>query len=542
MSKVIGSAPCPVCDDKYGYTTNPEIVKIYEKEDGRIDATCFSCKNWWPRDIREDKPIETKTTQTEPKMPVASLRIGSDPARKISPTVDTHYGTKVSMGPSGDVTAVHYPLHREGGGKTSWKTRTLPKKFSLSGGNEDLMMFGQGQGGGRRLIITEGEEDALAVAESYHQYKGTIWPVVSIQSSTHLEQVAKQRSYIRSFDEIILWFDNDDAGKEATAKVAKIIGFDKTIKVAAGMEKDASDEYRKHGFLKTLTALWNAPPYSPQDILTSIPLWEQLKAYNSLESFPYPKCFQGLNDMIKGMRAGEITLWTSGTGVGKSTMLREIALHLVEQGEKIGIISLEESPAETARKMSAMAIHKNPATEDLTLEELQPGFDKVFGDDQCLVLDHAGAITAGIVSQMQYMAAVGCKYLFIDHITILVSEGHEGNAGNEAIDKMMNDILKVAKTYNIWIGLISHLRKTSTMSKKSFEQGLMPTLDDIKGSGSIKQVAMDIIAFARNMEGGENRIEMQVLKCRTIGETGPCGVVSFDKSDGRIVYGESFTP
>ena len=69
---------------------------------------------------------------------------------------------------------------------------------------------------------------------------------------------------------------------------------------------------------------------------------------------------EGLNEKLKGMRFGEITLWTSGTGSGKSTLLREIAVDLLDKTEdKIGIVSLEESPAETARKMAGMAIKRN---------------------------------------------------------------------------------------------------------------------------------------------------------------------------------------
>ena len=68
--------------------------------------------------------------------------------------------------------------------------------------------------------------------------------------------------------------------------------------------------------------------------------------------------------------------------------------------------------------------------------------------------------------------------------------------GNEAIDKVMSDLLKVVKRHNVWLGLISHLRKSHG---KSFEEGNLASIDDIKGSGSIKQISFDIIAFARNL-------------------------------------------
>jgi twinkle protein len=242
------------------------------------------------------------------------------------------------------------------------------------------------------------------------------------------------------------------------------------------------------------------------------------------------------------MRFGEITLWTSGTGSGKSTLLREIGLHLLQSTpDKIGIISLEESPAETARKMAGMAINKNPANEEIPLDELKVGFDNIFGNDRVMVLDHQGSISDGsIMDFLEYMCLSGCKYLFVDHITILASEGAEGLTGNEAIDKIMNDLLRLVKKHEVWIGLISHLRKTDNKGK-SFEEGKLPSMDDIRGSGSIKQISMDIIAFARNVGSDNpeerNTIKTKVLKCRYTGLTGPSGSLYYDFDTGRLKKG-----
>jgi twinkle protein len=143
----------------------------------------------------------------------------------------------------------------------------------------------------------------------------------------------------------------------------------------------------------------------------------------------------------------------------------------------------------------------------------------------------------GIISQLEYMALSGCKYLFIDHITILVSEGSDGLTGNEAIDKVMNDLLRITKQHNVWIGLVSHLRKMGTAGQ-SFEEGRLPTVDDIRGSGSIKQISHDILAFARNItaekEEERNTIRLSVLKSRYTGKTGPAGTCKFDYETGRL--------
>ena len=216
-------------------------------------------------------------------------------------------------------------------------------------------------------------------------------------------------------------------------------------------------------------------------------------------------------------------------------------LHLKQttpDADNIGVVSLEESIAETTVKLSAMALNKNPANEEIPLEVLKNGFDDTFGDDRFVVLDHQGSMKdETIMDKIEYMAILGCKYIFIDHITILVSEGADGLTGNEAIDKTMNDLLRFVKRHNVWVGLVSHLRKTP-VGGKAFEQGIMPSLDDIKGSGSIKQICFDIIAFARDLtaenEIKRNSISMSVLKCRFSGLTGGVAGAYYDFVSGRM--------
>ena len=75
----------------------------------------------------------------------------------------------------------------------------------------------------------------------------------------------------------------------------------------------------------------------------------------------------------------------------------------------------------------------------------------------------------------------------------------------------------------------------------SFEDGKLASLDDIRGSGSIKQVSFDILAFARDLnaadEAKRNTIRMAVLKSRYTGLTGPCGTAVYDYDTGRLGYG-----
>ena len=276
-------------------------------------------------------------------------------------------------------------------------------------------------------------------------------------------------------------------------------------------------------------------------------IWEQFQQRQRTKSRPYPKCLDGLNQKLKGIRHGEITLFTSGTGSGKSTIVKEVVLDLLKEKEnKVGLISLEESVGDTAEKFIEMALNQRLDHSEgmmLSQAELRHGFDTVFKDERLVLLDHQGSVgDSTLTDKIEYMCLMGCKYLILDHITIAVSEGAEGLSGNEAVDKVMSDLLKIVKKHNIWLCLISHLRKAPG-GGASFEEGKLASIDDIKGSGSIKQISFDIVAFARNLvandETERNTIKFRVLKSRFTGLTGSAGSAVYSNKTGRLTATES---
>jgi twinkle protein len=511
--------------------------QIYEDD----TSFCFSCQTFFKAEEDTGERMTTspslilKSAKTSIEE-IATYPVRGFKERGITKNITEFFGVKVSYNDAGEIDTHYYPYID--GDNVSYKIRKLPKVFSSVGTFRGLFGKDVFQGGGKRLIITEGELDALTVAQcSYDKYK-KIYPVISIPSASGTQQLLENREWIRSFSEVVLCLDNDKAGEEATNKAIKIIGIDK-VKIAKLPFKDPSEVFLKKGSEELLRCVWDATPYTPAGIIGKDELWTALQEYNSKESVPYPDCLKGVNAKLKGHRTGEIVLFISGTGSGKSTILREDMLHLLETtNDKIGVVSLEEAPAETARKLAGMYLNRNPSDEEIPLEDLKVGFDKVFGNDRIILLDHQGSINDGsIVDQLEYMALSGCKYIFVDHITILVSEGAEGLSGNEAIDKVMNDLLRLVKSHDVWIGLVSHLRKAPS-SGKSFEEGKLPSIDDIRGSGSIKQISFDIIAFARDLtataESERNAIKMTVLKARHTGLTGPVAGCAYTHKTGRL--------
>jgi len=532
-----------------------DAMQIYSDGHGY----CFSCEKYFsPVELSEDGGVVDLETFREKNFAKSNnQRVNAFTAfegrdrgfreRHITKQVAIFFGVKsVEETPGGKILQHWYPYYNEDGSVATYKVRTLPKEFRTEPtGVTPPELFGQRlfPTGGKRLIITEGELDALAVGQALYDEYGRFYPVVSLPlgAGSAKKSLSAQIKFLRSFDEVVLCFDQDEQGQKATDIACRIIGADK-VKIATLPEKDPCDVLINHGYKKLMQCIWDASQWQPASIVSIEELWESLENYSEIESISYPPCLQGLNEKSKGMRRGEITLFTSGTGSGKSTMMREIMYHLLEADKesKIGIVSLEESPAETARRLAGLAINRNPAKDEIPLEELKVGFDKVFGSGRVVILNHEDCkLGSEILDNLEWMALSGCTHLFLDHITLLTSEGFDGLQGNEAQDKAMNTLSRMVKRRNVWLGLVSHLRKMGE-SGKSFEDGVLASLDDIRGSGSIKQISYDIFAFARNLNAEasdtRNTIKLAVLKCRYTGLTGPAGKAVYDYHTGRLKY------
>jgi hypothetical protein len=654
--------------------------------DGRVvyaedDWWCFVCnKGKRPggksRDSFDGIDEELYVSGHEKIADILGLPIRGFKEREITKSVTEFFGVRAEMAEDGTVAKHFYPYS-----DAAYKVRTVAtKEFRWVGKSDNLFGMDKFPSDGRRLIITEGELDALSIAQAAFAKYSKIYPVVSLPSASGTKALLKHRDWVRSFAEVVLCLDNDEAGRKCLEECIKIIGPEKA-RITKLPCKDASEMLTTKGAPALMTAVFESGRYTPAGIVSKEEIWEALVSYNEADSLPYPPCLDGLNGKLKGMRLGEIALFISGTGCfapgtairmldggvasvedievgdyvmgpcnmprevltlftgeelmhriiledgtsfvcndshrlavrtngemfpvlvseyltwpkkkrrqakqykagnmigfsfviepigvgefygfevnadnrfvlgngvitynsGKSTMLRETMLHILQTTkESIGVIALEESPAETARKLAGMQLNRNPAAEEISVEDLKPAFDAVFGDDRVLCLDHQGSMQdVSIVSQLEFMALSGCKYLFIDHITILASEGADELTGNEAVDRIMNQLLKVVKKFNVWIGLVSHLRKAQS-GAKSFEEGRLPSIDEIKGSGSIKQVSFDIISFARNLVAEDpierNTILMRVLKSRYTGLTGTVRGAYYDYPTGRLRLAEN---
>jgi twinkle protein len=509
---------------------------------------CFSCGKNFKRLDNNPKVKRKMATKKEANTTrysveeIQEFEVRGFEERQIRRNISEYFGVRVQYNEDKTIKSHFYPYTKKGA-IVGYKERQLPKSFFIHGDakGKDLEMFGQNvASGSKQLIITEGELDAMAIAQAQYKKYQKFFPVVSIPSASTTNILLEQREFLRRFEKIVLCFDQDEPGQNAVKEAAKIIGFDKVL-VAKLPEKDASDVLVRRGADELMNCIFNASAYVPGGIVHGEQVWTEFQKRRSIASVSYPDCLQGINEKTKGMRTGEIALFTSGTGSGKSTVIKEIILDLLEKTTtNIGLVSLEESVGDTAEKFIGMKLKRNLSEGDVSEEDAYKAWKEVFGDGRLMMLDHQGSVSdESLTDKIEHLALLGCKYIVLDHITIAVSEGADGKTGNEAIDSVMSALLKIVKKHDVWLGVISHLRKTAN-NQKPFEEGHLPSMDDIKGSGSIKQISFDIIGFARNMIAEDvterNTIKFRVLKCRFTGNTGNAGSSVYNPKTQRLKF------
>ncbi|MEK9986100.1 MAG: bifunctional DNA primase/helicase, partial [Opitutae bacterium] len=252
------------------------------------------------------------------------------------------------------------------------KIKTIDKQFRYEGESTGTF-FGQHlfPSTGKRVVITEGELDAVSC---YEAMQG--WPMVSLPSGAAAARKAIQRNleWLQGYEEVVLFFDNDDAGRKATEECCQVLPPGK-VKIAnlLGDYKDASDAISANDSHSVCKAIWDARPYRPDGIVEGKSLLEVVTTPSPAADHDYP--FQGLQSKLHGIRYGELVTITAGSGIGKSSFCRELATNLLDKGERVGYLALEESNRRTALGLMSSHVGKSLHLGEHTHEELTAAFD-----------------------------------------------------------------------------------------------------------------------------------------------------------------------
>ena len=529
MSKVIKQSSCPNCGSSDANT-------LYE--DGHW--YCFSCQHYTPperneMDITKPAPIQgvvqTNFTKGE--------RGGLDD-RRISNTTANKFNVEVKRNVEGEIVQHIYKYYDANNSHIASKVRTTKEKqFWSEGALSNAVLFGQNlfAAKGKYITITEGEIDAM----SAYEMMGSKWSVVSLKTGAAgaVRDCKASYEYLNKFDNIILCFDNDEHGKAAAAKVAQLFEPNK-CKIMRMELKDANEYLMKGQRKKFMNEWWEADVYTPAGIVNLKSLQEALYYEKECDTCLYP--WEALNEKTYGMRSGELITFTAGTGMGKSSVTRELMHHILRTtNTNIGVLALEENIKKTAFNIMSVEadarLYIKEIRDQYPKEQLLQWQEKTIGTGRFYAFDHFGSLQNDeILNRVQYMAkALDCKWIILDHLSILVS-GQDSDDERRSIDMLMTKLRSLVEQTGIGLLLVSHLRRPA--GDIGHENGKEVTLSHLRGSASIAHLSDCVIALERNQQSHDslvaNTTNLRILKNRYTGDTGPAGSLLYNKTTGRL--------
>ena len=424
--------------------------------------------------------------------------------------------------------------YKRDGKVVAQKVRTPSKQFRMLGDSSQAGFFGQHLHGGkdRMLVVVEGEIDAMSLSQALNHKQA----VVSLNSgaSSAARTFRKEAEFLERFDRVVLMFDQDEAGQEAVQKAAPLLRPGQAF-IATCPAKDPNDALISGKHAELVKAVWDANEYRPDGIIDAADLWEEVTKVEVYEQHPYP--WAGLNEVTHGLRKGELVTVTSGSGMGKSSVVRELMYDLIKSGYKVGGMFLEESVKRTVQGL--MGVHANVPLHlhgyEVEEDAMREAFEATAGTGRVMLYDHFGSSDIdALMSKIVYLCQQGCDFVILDHVSMVVSGIGEGDE-RRLIDNLMTQLRTTVSRFGIGMIVVSHLKRPEGISH---EEGGRTTLGQLRGSAAIAQLSDMCIGLERNQQSDDpaqrNRTILRVLKNRYSGQTGPACQLEYNIHTGRL--------
>jgi twinkle protein len=518
-SEFIKHEPCPQCQSRNN---------LARYSDGH--GWCFGCGYREPAngETNEFNNTKIKTDMITGQVEALSKRqIDFDTCKFFNYQTGEYNGSPVQIAP-------YYNSNYQ---IVAQHIRFPNKDFIWLGDMNEVGLFGmhKWKGNQKMITITEGELDAMSVSK----VQGNKWPVVSVPSGAKSAKkyIKKNLEYLESFEKVVLMFDNDEAGNTASIECAQLFSPKKAL-VSKLPLKDANDMLVSGRGKDIINHIWNARPYTPEGIIAGADTWDLVMQDDSKECTPY--LWEGLNNKTKGIRKGEIVLFTAGSGTGKSQVCREIAFDLIIKGKNVGYIALEESVARTVRGLISIdlnsKIHEEEVRRDFTEETLKKSWDKIQG--HTYFHKHFGSTDSeNLMSKIRFLVrGCDCDYVVLDHINMVVS-GIEGDE-RKLIDYTMTRLRSLVEELNFGLILVCHMKRLP--DKTGHEEGAITSLSHLKGSHGLGQLTDICCGLERSQQNEETKdiLTIRVLKNRYNGDTGVACSLHYDRETGRLSEGD----
>ena len=358
------------------------------------------------------------------------------------------------------------------------------------------------------LLITEGEFDCLSAIEA--GFKNAV-SIPSGVNSTN-EWITSNWTFIEQFEEVIIWFDNDEAGIKGAREVFNRLPNSSVKIVRCEVANDINELLHKYGKLAVLKQIEKAST----PVLEGVATLDMIEDFDVHEAETLKTGIEYIDDKLIGMVFGSLNVLSGRNGSGKSTILNQIYIaEAIAQGYKTFLFSGELiggnvkywllqtlANEEQFAEYTAKDGHKY---KKVTIQSKE----KIVNDmkDRFFLYDSDDYRIEAIIEKMTILAKrYGVRVFVIDNLmTIESSLKDKYEAETDVVKKLKN----FAKKYNALVHLVAHPRKSMNDEIEK---------DDVAGSANLTNLADYVTTISRAKdEEVEYDAILKILKNRHTG-------------------------
>ena len=398
-------------------------------------------------------------------------------------TVETIEAFKVVEQTRGEKVYVLFPYLTEAGAYINGKTRNVDDKRDMrqeAGAMPCLYGWHLIDPKARTIAIAEGEIDAM----SLHQCG---IPALSVNAGAGNHQwIENDWERLERFSEILIFFDDDEAGEKGAKEVIQRLGPERCKRVHLENGAKDANEYMQSGAGRVdfEALISQAQPLDPEELRSAADYIPQVVSlfYPEPGATRDPVLHIDRNLDWFEFRGGEVSVWTGINGHGKSLLLSQVQIGLMAQGEHFVVFSGEMKPAR---------LLKRSVKQVTGLDRPASAYIRAVGEwmrDRYWLFDLQGTAKLDRLLEVFTYAhrRYGCTHFVID--SLMMTDVPEDGPGSMTLQKdAMRKLTAFAKRLNVHVHLVAHPRKAR-------DESAAPNKMDVAGSGKITDGADNVFS------------------------------------------------
>jgi len=450
-------------------------LQVFQKDDGTYDGYCFSCGTHVPNPYADRpvnyKPLKIAKSEEEIAREVEDISgygCFDLPERRLRQASLKYFGIRIGVSEQDGQTPIsHYYPYYKGDKLIGYKARIIADKRMWAVGTiKGADFFGWDKAvavGGKKLFITEGELDAVALYQIFKdKNRGTPYEkfepaIVSLSNgaSGAAKQIGAAIKDIRQhFKEIVLVFDMDEPGKKAADEVLRIVP---DALVAVLPAKDANECLVQGRSLACYNACqFNAKKPKNTRLVLGDDLHEKAKQ-PPVYGVSWP--WKHITEATRGIRTGETIYIGAGQKQGKSEVVNTLAAHFIKEHKwKVFLVKPEEANNKTYKLVAGKLVGKffHDPTKPFDEDAYERAGDVLRGNLYLLNLyQHVDFDT--LKGDIRQAALEGCKAIIIDPITNFTNGMNAADA-NTKLQEIAQELAAMALDLDVVIFIFCHLR------------------------------------------------------------------------------------